>query len=70
MRQSTLMFSLLESVSRGEDFKNQYRFMEADKADAFFKMKDAGAADSIPQLFNPKRPNVVLSSLKVLCRKP
>jgi hypothetical protein len=29
--------------------------MEADKADALFQgMKDAGAADSIPQLFNQK----------------
>ncbi|MCD8555066.1 MAG: sulfatase-like hydrolase/transferase [Bacteroides graminisolvens] len=64
------MFSLLESVSRESDFKNQYRFMEADKADALFQeMKDAGAADSIPQLFNQKRPNVVFIILESFMSK-
>jgi phosphoglycerol transferase MdoB-like AlkP superfamily enzyme len=54
-------FSLLDSYVRQVDFGKQYRFMSDDEADALFaEMSEQPATDSIPQLLNTKRPNVVI----------
>lgn len=60
-------FSLMESLSRQSDFDKQYRFLPDNEANAIFdKLTDNPVtdSDSIPQLFNTKRPNVVLIILE------
>lgn len=58
-------FSLLESFSRETDFANQYRFFPAAVAEQLFaQITDKPATDSIPQLFQTTRPNVVFIVLE------
>ena len=58
-------FSLMESFSRQANFDQQYRFMEPEKADEIFlEITDAVPADSIPQLFTIKQPNVIFIVLE------
>lgn len=65
-------FSLMESLSRQNNFDKQYRFMSAGEANALFdqiKDKPVNPADSIPQLFNTERPNIVLVILESFSSK-
>lgn len=65
-------FSLMESLSRQNHFDKQYRFMKAEEADRLFaelKDKPVAKADSIPQLFTAKRPNVILIILESFSSK-
>lgn len=58
-------FSLMDSFTRESDFANQYRFYSPQQADEIFeKMTDRPAADSIPQLLNTQRPNIVMIVLE------
>lgn len=58
-------FSLMDSFTRENDFANQYRFYSPQQADEIFeKMTDRPAADSIPQLLNTQRPNIVMIVLE------
>ena len=60
-------FSLMESLSRQDNYDKQYRFMPAEEADKLFaELKDQPVAptDSIPQLFTTERPNVILIILE------
>ena len=58
-------FSLMESLSRETDFANQYRFYSPQQADTIFaQLTDKPATDSIPQLFNTQRPNVLMIVLE------
>lgn len=63
-------FSLLESLSREQNFDKQYRFMDADEAkNEFAKLTDKPAADSIPDLFTVQHPNVVFVVLESFMSK-
>lgn len=65
-------FSLMESLSRQDNFDKQYRFMPAEEADKLFaELKDQPVAptDSIPQLFTTERPNVILIILESFSSK-
>lgn len=58
-------FSLMESLSRESDFANQYRFYSPEQAETIFaQLTDKPVTDSIPQLFNTQRPNVVMIVLE------
>ena len=58
-------FSLFESLLRESDFANQYRFLPATEADSLFAtLVEQPATDTIPQLFNTSRPNVVFIILE------
>lgn len=59
-------FSFIYSVTHQSNFDKQYRFMDAKVADELFAgMVDKPAvADSIPQLLNTKRPNIVFIILE------
>lgn len=58
-------FSLMDSFTRENDFANQYRFYSPQQADEIFeKMTARPAADSIPQLLNTQRPNIVMIVLE------
>lgn len=55
-------FSLLESSVKEMDFKKQFRFFDEDKAGRLFSTvvnKAPSAADSVPELFTVRRPNVI-----------
>lgn len=65
-------FSLMESLSRQDNFDKQYRFMTAEEADKLFaelKDKPVTPSDSVPQLFTTERPNVVLIILESFSSK-
>lgn len=58
-------FSLMDSFSRQSDFGSQYRFMNDTEATRIFQnMQDAPANDSVPMLFNTRRPNLILVILE------
>lgn len=58
-------FSLMDSFTRESDFGNQFRFYSPQQADDLFKeLTDKPVMDSIPQLFNIERPNIVLIVLE------
>lgn len=58
-------FSLLYSATHQTNFDKQYRYMDGEKADALFaRMIDRQASDSIPQLLNDKRPDIILVILE------
>lgn len=61
-------FSLLASLSKGQDFKQQYRFMDADKADKEFSKMTHGRVyfpenDSV-RWINRERPDILLIILE------
>ncbi|MEG1838086.1 MAG: sulfatase-like hydrolase/transferase, partial [Bacteroidaceae bacterium] len=63
-------FSLMESLSREQNFADQYRFMDADVAlEEFNQLIDKPVTDSIPSLFTTKRPNVILVVLESFMSK-
>ncbi|MEG2513937.1 MAG: sulfatase-like hydrolase/transferase, partial [Bacteroidaceae bacterium] len=63
-------FSLMESLSREQNFADQYRFMDADVAlEEFNQLTDKPATDSIPSLFTTKRPNVIFVILESFMSK-
>lgn len=56
------VFSLLESSMKEMNFKKQFRFFDENKAGRLFSTvvnKDPSAADSVPELFTVRRPNVI-----------
>ncbi len=58
-------FSLMESLSRQTDFDKQYRFLPPAEADRLFAtMVGKPVSDSIPQLFNTERPNILMVILE------
>ena len=55
-------FSFMYSATHQNNFEKQYRFMDPQKADELFAEmvdKPAVTADSIPQLLNTQRPNII-----------
>ena len=65
-------FSLMESLSRQDNFDKQYRFMPAEEADKLFaELKDQPVAptDSLPQLFTTERQTVILFILESFSSK-
>ena len=54
------LFSLMESISRQEDFGKQYRFMKESKADALFKKLSCTQSVSTDKLLNNHRPDVLI----------
>lgn len=55
-------FSLMESLAKQNNFAEQYRFMEADKADRLFQqlVDPAVASDTLRNLFRTNRPDIYL----------
>lgn len=63
-------FSLIESLTREQDFSKQYRFMEPEVAQTeFAKLQDKPVTDSIPSLFTVERPNVIIVVLESFMSK-
>lgn len=63
-------FSLMESLTREQDFSKQYRFMEPEVAKTeFAKLQDKPVTDSIPSLFTVERPNVIIVVLESFMSK-
>lgn len=63
-------FSLIESLTREQDFSKQYRFMESEVAKTeFAKLQDKPVTDSIPSLFTVERPNVIIVVLESFMSK-
>lgn len=63
-------FSLIESLTREQDFSKQYRFMEPEVAKTeFAKLQDKPVTDSIPSLFTVERPNVIIVVLESFMSK-
>lgn len=63
-------FSLIESLTREQDFNKQYRFMEPEVAKTeFAKLQDKPVTDSIPSLFTVERPNVIIVVLESFMSK-
>lgn len=59
------LFSLFESLTLEQNFGDQYRFLSDEKAKQLFSgLKDNIQSDSIPELFNNKKPNVVFIILE------
>ena len=59
------IFSFMYSMTHQTNFDKQYRFMEPQIADKLFsEMVDKPVTDSIPQLFNTQRPNVIFIILE------
>ncbi len=55
-------FSFMYSATHQNNFEKQYRFMDPNTADKLFAGnggQTATPADSIPQLLNTQRPNIV-----------
>lgn len=64
------LFNLMESISRETNFKEQYRFMDEEKANAeFAQLTDKPTTDSIPKLFTKKRPNIIFIVLESFMSK-
>ena len=60
-------FSFMYSATHQNNFEKQYRFMDPNTADKLFAEmvdKPATPADSIPQLLNTQRPNIVFIILE------
>lgn len=60
-------FSLMESLSRQNNFDKQFRYLSPGEASALFTTlqdKPANPADSIAPLFNTERPNIILVILE------
>lgn len=58
-------FSLFESLSKGERYDKQYRFMKGLEVKRLFaKMVDVAPTDSIQSLFTVPRPNVIIVVLE------
>ena len=58
-------FNLLYSFSKSEDFASQYQFYAIDEATSVFKqLNEQLPNDSIPQLLNTDRPNIILFMLE------
>lgn len=58
-------FNLLYSLSKADDFGSQYQFFDKTEAVAIFgQLTYQPAADSIPQLLNTDRPNIILFILE------
>ena len=60
-------FSFMYSATHQNNFEKQYRLMDPKKADELFTQlteKPALATDSIPQLFNTQRPNIIFIILE------
>lgn len=58
-------FSFMYSMTHQNNFGKQYRFMAPEVADSLFaQMVDRPATDSIPQLLNTQRPNIVFIILE------
>mgnify|MGYP000737784432 CR=1 FL=1 len=60
-------FSFMYSATHQNNFEKQYRFMDPQKADELFAEmvdKPAVTADSIPQLLNTQRPNIIFIILE------
>lgn len=63
-------FSLIESLTREQDFSKQYRFLEPEVARSeFAKLQDKPVTDSIPSLFTVERPNVIIVVLESFMSK-
>jgi phosphoglycerol transferase MdoB-like AlkP superfamily enzyme len=65
------VFNFMESVMEGEDFANQYRFMEHEKAHQLFNAlkEEPASQDSIPSLLNQQKPNIVFFILESFMSK-
>lgn len=60
-------FSFMYSATHQNNFDKQYRLMDPKKADELFTQiieKPASATDSIPQLLNTQRPNIIFIILE------
>lgn len=60
-------FSLMESLSRQNNFDKQFRYLSPGEANALFATlqdKPVNPADSIAPLFNTERPNIILVILE------
>lgn len=58
-------FNLLYSFSKSEDFASQYQFYPIDEATLTFKqLNEQPVNDSVPQLLNTNRPNIILFMLE------
>lgn len=60
-------FSFMYSATHQNNFEEQFRFMEPEKADALFEEmieKPGAATDSIPQLLQIQRPNIIFIILE------
>ncbi|MDR0892352.1 MAG: LTA synthase family protein [Mediterranea sp.] len=60
-------FSFMYSLLHQNNFDKQYRFMKPEKADSLFAEmldKPVASTDSVPQLLNTRRPNIVLVVLE------
>lgn len=63
-------FSLMESLTREQNFNKQYRFMpDADAHKEFMHLTDQPANDSVPNLFTIRRPNIILVILESFMSK-
>lgn len=63
-------FSLIESLTREQDFGKQYRFMEPEVAkEEFAGLIDKSMSDSIPTLFTVEHPNVIIVVLESFMSK-
>ncbi len=58
-------FNFLYSLSKSEDYSSQFHYMDDSEAVTIFEtLTDKTATDSIPQLLNTQRPNVILFVLE------
>lgn len=58
-------FNLMYSFFKSDDFASQYQFFEKHEAEAIFaKLNDQPQNDSIPQLLNTHKPNIILFILE------
>lgn len=59
------VFNLMYSFTKSEDFGSQYQFFDKQEAeDIFAQLNNDPQGDSIPQLLNTKRPNIILFMLE------
>lgn len=63
-------FSFLDALTRDKAFDKQYRFFDEEKAASLFHtLQETAPADSIPQLFTVKRPNIIFIVLESFMSK-
>lgn len=58
-------FNLMYSFFKSDDFASQYQFLDKNEAEEIFaKLNNQPQNDSIPQLLNTKKPNIILFILE------
>lgn len=63
-------FSFLDALTRDKAFDKQYRFVDEEKAASLFHtLQETAPADSIPQLFTVKQPNIIFIVLESFMSK-